>query len=70
MTESIFVSFIGDYDASNINLSSASPECLAVIQKQVTNMKSFIRFIKFTTMNTIVTDTVNGNVFYISFSSV
>ena len=70
MVESIFVSFMGDYDASNANLSSASPECLVVIQKQVSNMKAFIRFIKFTTMNTIVTDSVTGNIFYIGFSHV
>lgn len=68
MVEYIFVEFIGSYDAANPNLASASPEVLVLIEKQVANMKSFVKFIKFTTMRTIVTCPVTGNLYYVSFT--
>ena len=67
MVEYIFVEFVAKYDASNPNLSAASPEVLVLIEKQVNNMKSFARFIAFTIMRTIVTCPITGNLYYVSF---
>lgn len=68
MVEYIFVEFIGDYDPANPNMASASPEVVELIKKQIENMKSFSRFISFTTIRTIVTCPVTGNLYYVSFS--
>lgn len=68
MVEYIFVEFIGSYDPSNPNIASASPEVIELIKKQINNMISFSRFISFTTMRTIVTCPVTGNLYYISFT--